>query len=243
MSQVAVAPRWAGEESLPTAREGAFSVGIVGADHGRIASLLAHGLRGRGHDVGSPADADEREVVLVVSTGPARIAELCRAAASPERRRAVVAVGEGGVDECIAALEAGADDYLRHPFTITELESRMRALVRRRRPRAPEHLVADDLVLEPAAMVASRGGAPIELTTGEFRVMAALLRARGRVVSREELHVAMGDTRRSAFASRAVDVCIHGLRDKVDRPFGTHSIETVRGSGYRTPRDVAVGRR
>jgi two-component system, OmpR family, response regulator len=232
-ARAAAAPRWVGDEPLPSAPAGAFCVAILGACHGHIAALLTEGLRGRGHAVRPTADAAEPEVVLVVSTGSARIAELCRTAVSPRAGRAVVAVGEGGVDECISALEAGADDYLRHPFTITELESRIRALVRRRRPRPPERLELDDLVLEPAAMAASREGVPIDLTTGEFRLMEALLRARGRVVDREELHVAMGNTRRSSFASRAVDVCIHGLRDKVDRPFGTNSIETVRGVGYR----------
>jgi two-component system, OmpR family, response regulator len=232
-SPAAVAPRWVGDDPLPTAPAGAFSVGILGASHGPIVALLAEGLRARGHDVHETTTPAEGEVVLVVSPGAARISGLCRAAVSPKAGRAVVAVGEGGVDECIAALDAGADDYLRHPFTITELESRMRALVRRRRGRPPERLVLDDLVLEPAGMAASRGGVPIELTTGEFRMMEALLRAKGRVVSREELHVAMGNTRRSEYTSRAVDVCIHGPRDKVDRPFGATSIDTVRGVGYR----------
>lgn len=212
---------------------GAFTVGILGARRGHIANVLAEGLRGRGHDVHVAAEAADREVVLVVAAGAARVAELCRAATSPRSGRSVVAVGEGGVEECISALEAGADDYLRHPFTITELESRMRALVRRRRPLPVERLEEDGLVLEPAGMTASRDGVPLELTTGEFRIMEALLRARGGVVSRDELHLAMGTTRRSAFASRAVDVCIHALRDKIDRPFGTTSIDTVRGVGYR----------
>ena len=224
------ASRWSGEASPASG----LSVAIVGSRHGRIAECIAEALRCRGHDVQAAGDdAGGREVVLAVATGTARLTELCRAAALPRGERAVVAVGEGGVEECIAALEAGADDYLRHPFAVTELESRMRALVRRRRRQVPERLLLGDLVLEPEAMAVSRGGTPIDLTAGEFRVMEMLLRARGRVVGREELHGAMGSVRRSLLASRTVDVCIHALRDKLDRPFGTISIDTVRGVGYR----------
>lgn len=232
-TQIGGTRRWVRAGPPPPAPGGPLCVGILGARHGSIATALAEGLRGRGHEVNAAADAADREVVLVVAGDTARVVELCRSATSPRLGRSVVAVGEGGVDECISALDAGADDYLRHPFAIAELESRMRALVRRRRPRPPERLERDGLALEPAAMTASRDGVPLELTTGEFRVMEALLRANGRVVGREDLHLALGNTRRSMFASRAVDVCIHGLRGKVDRPFGTSSIDTVRGVGYR----------
>jgi DNA-binding response OmpR family regulator len=108
----------------------------------------------------------------------------------------------------------------------------MRAVLRRRRARPVERLALGDLVLEPSTMSAWRADRPIDLTTGEFRVLEALLRNPNRVMDRRELHRATGSARRFT-ASRTVDVCIHSLREKVDRPFGRDSIATVRGVGYR----------
>jgi len=211
-------------------RPAGLDIGVVASASGAAASGLVAELRSRGHRVTDAAAAPE--VLLVIGPGAAAgLASVCRTVRAANPRAVVMAVGAGGVDECIAALEAGTDDYVAHPCTAAELESRMRAVLRRRRARPVERLALDDLVLEPSTMSAWRADRLIDLTTGEFRVLEALLRNPNRVLDRRELHRATGSAR--FMASRVVDVCIHSLREKVDRPFGRDSIATVRGVGYR----------
>jgi two-component system OmpR family response regulator len=210
-----------------------LDVGVVGHGSEVIASENAEELRSRGHRVTDTGCAGRPEVLLVAGAGGCGdLAPFCRTVRAAHPATAVMALGGGGVDECVAALEAGMDDYVAYPCTAAELESRMRAVLRRRRARPVERLALDDLVLEPSTMSAWRAGRPLDLTTGEFRVLEALLRNPNRVMDRGELHRATGSARRF-MASRTVDVCIHSLRQKVDRPFGRDSIATIRGVGYR----------
>lgn len=215
---------------------------LLACEHGSVAAgdELRSSLRVRGHRValrGFPlpeAATSPRPdaVVLVGATGRGDLSSYCGRLREAIGDAALVAVGTERVRAAIAALDAGADDYVVHPCGIVELETRLRAILRRRRAEPDERLAAGDLVLEPATLRAWRGAAPVALTPGEFRVLAALLRRRGRVMSREELAAAAGSSR-AAPASRSVDVCIHSLRRKIDRPFGRREIETVRGIGYR----------
>ena len=136
------------------------------------------------------------------------------------------------VPDRVAGLDAGADDYLVKPFSFSELFARLRALLRRGSTERPTILRSDDLTLDPATRTVSRGAARIELTAREFALLELLLRHQGEVLTRSRILEGVWD-----FAydgdSNVVDVYVRYLREKVDRPFGRHSIETVRGSGYR----------
>jgi two-component system OmpR family response regulator len=140
------------------------------------------------------------------------------------------------VADRVGGLDAGADDYLLKPFSFAELLARLRALVRRAPAERPTLLEAGDLRLDPAARRAWRGETELELSTKEFALLELLLRRRGEALSRGQLLEGAWEL---GFESRSnlVDVYVRYLRDKIDRPFGRNSIETVRGVGYRLRKD------
>jgi len=138
----------------------------------------------------------------------------------------------GGVDDRVQGLDAGADDYLPKPFAFEELAARLRALVRRGPGERPAVLDVGDLTLDPATREVRRGDAPIELTAKEFALLECFMRRPGEVLSRTELIDHVWDLAYDG-GSNVVDVYVRYLREKVDRPFGRHSIETIRGAGYR----------
>jgi two-component system OmpR family response regulator len=129
-------------------------------------------------------------------------------------------------------LDLGADDYLTKPFAYPVLLARMRALLRRGGKPRPALLTAGDLTMDPATRVVRRAGQTVNLTPGELAVLEYLLRAGGRAVSKTELLEHCWDEN-SESDPGVVEVRIHHLRRKVDEPFGSRLIETVRGAGYR----------
>lgn len=136
-----------------------------------------------------------------------------------------------GVDQRIAGLDAGADDYLTKPFDFGELLARLRALTRRRGDDPPPRLVVGDLVIDTLRHTARRGAREIPLTATEFAFVVYMARNAGRVVSRAELlsHV-WGDTR--ATFSNILDVYASRLRHKIDDGEAVAFFSTVRGSGF-----------
>lgn len=136
------------------------------------------------------------------------------------------------VPDRVRGLDVGADDYLIKPFDIEELRARVRALVRRTLGERPAVLTAGDLSLDPAARAVRRGNTPIPLAAKEFAVLECFMRHPGQVISRARVIEHVWDFA-SAGDSNVVDVYVRILREKIDRPFGTHSLETVRGAGYR----------
>lgn len=148
---------------------------------------------------------------------------------------------DGEHDEA-EALDTGADDYLRKPFSLVVLAARLRALARRGAPARPAVLTCGTLALDPALFAVTRNGETIDLSRREYAVLEALLRADGSVVSRGELldRVWGMDAEPS---SNVVDVYIRYLRQKVDDPFTADGaapiIATVRGAGYRLISDAA----
>jgi two-component system OmpR family response regulator len=137
-----------------------------------------------------------------------------------------------GVDDRIAGLDAGADDYLPKPFSFAELLARLRALARRGAVERPVVLEAGDLRLDPATREAWRGDTRVELSPKEFALLETFMRRPGQVLSRYQLLEHAWDY---AYENRSnvIDVYVRYLRAKIDRPFGRASLETVRGAGYR----------
>lgn len=137
-----------------------------------------------------------------------------------------------GVDDRVTGLDAGADDYLTKPFSFAELLARLRSLARRGAAERPAVLEVGDLRLDPAARRVWRGEVEVTLSAKEFAVLEAFMRHPGDVLSRYQLLEHAWD---HAYENRSnvVDVYVRYLRDKIDRPFGRRSLETVRGAGYR----------
>jgi two-component system OmpR family response regulator len=136
------------------------------------------------------------------------------------------------IHDRVIGLDSGADDYLAKPFSFAELLARLRALARRPRDVQMPVLTAGNLRLDPAARTVHRGDVPIELTPKEFALLEKLIRRPGEAVSRFDLLESAWDDSYDN-RSNVVDVYIGYLRQKIDRPFGIESIQTVRGFGYR----------
>jgi two-component system, OmpR family, response regulator len=137
----------------------------------------------------------------------------------------------------VAGLDAGADDYLGKPFELDELLARLRALHRRGRGDESEELLqAGDLVLDARARRTRRGGLEIELSAREFDILRLLMERSGQLVTRLNIldEVWDGET---DLRSNVIDVHVASLRAKIDRPFGTETIKTLRGAGYRVDAD------
>jgi DNA-binding response OmpR family regulator len=158
--------------------------------------------------------------------------EVCRTLRSEEVWTPILMLTakDGEYDEA-DAFDLGADDYLRKPFSHVVLVARLRSLARRARPTPTANLTVDDLVVDPAAMTCSRQGKRIDLTPREFAVLTALLRRAPDVVAKQDLLDTVwgidfeGDP-------NIVEVYVGYLRRKIDRPFGTETVRTVRGVGF-----------
>jgi two-component system OmpR family response regulator len=216
---------------------------LVVEDEAKLAGLLRRGLEEEGHAVDLARGGDDAlwraaaaeydAVVLdVMLPGPDGF-EVCRRL----RERGVwtpvlMLTARDSVADRVAGLDAGADDYLAKPFSFAELLARLRALARRGTAERPAVLEVGDLRLDPAARRVWRGDVEVSLSAKEFGVLETLMRRPGRVLSRHELIEHAWD---AAYEHRSnvVDVYVRYLREKIDRPFGRRSLETVRGVGYR----------
>ncbi len=220
---------------------------LVIEDDVRMATAIRRGLRTEGivADVAARGDTalgmaratDYDALVLDVMLPGIDGFETCR------RLRAdgvwtpiIMLTARDGVEDRIRGLDEGADDYLTKPFSLAELLARVRALVRRGPVERPVVLTAGDLRLDPATREVWRGEREIELSAREFGLLEALMRRPGHVLSQTQLLDAAWDLgyRQN---SNVVEVYVRYLREKIDRPFGLASLETVRGAGYRLRKD------
>jgi two-component system, OmpR family, response regulator len=140
----------------------------------------------------------------------------------------------------VAGLDGGADDYLVKPFVFAELVARLRALGRRGRVERAKVLQAGDLTLDPSTRAVRRGDTEISLSAKEYALLETFLRRPCQVLDRFQLLEHAWDNEYEN-RSNVVDVYVRYLREKVDRPFGVESIETVRGAGYRLRADGGRG--
>ena len=224
---------------------------LVVEDGIKMASLIRRGLREegfaadvavKGEDALWMAGATEYDaIVLDVMLPGIDGFETCR------RLRAdgvwapvLMLTARDSVEDRVSGLDTGADDYLTKPFSFAELLARLRALARRGQVGRPTVLRAGDLYLDPAARSVGRGDTEVDLSAKEFALLETFMRNPGRVLDRLQLleHAWDYDYENR---SNVVDVYVRYLREKIDRPFGVQSIETVRGAGYRLRADGGVG--
>jgi two-component system OmpR family response regulator len=216
---------------------------LVVEDDVKLAGLIQRALREQGiladaaydgEDALWMADATPYDVIVLdVNLPGINGFETCRCLGdSGVRTPILMLTARAAIDDRVTGLDTGADDYLVKPFDITEMFARIRALGRRGPvPRGPV-LSIGDLSLDAATRVVSRGSTQIPLSTKEFQLLEVFMRRAGQVLSRYDLLEGAWDM---AYENRSnvVDVYVRYLRDKIDRPFGIQSIETVRGAGYR----------
>jgi two-component system OmpR family response regulator len=220
---------------------------LVVEDEKKLANLLARGLREEGYaadiaDRGEealwmagavPYDAIVLDVMLPGLDGYAVCRQLRKGGVwSP----VLMLTARDAVEDRVTGLDAGADDYLTKPFSFEELLARLRSLTRRAPVERPPVMAVGELRLDPAAHRAWRGETELELSAKEFALLELFMRRPGAVLTRGQLLEGAWDI---AFESRSnvVDVYVRYLREKIDRPFGCDSIETVRGVGYRLKAD------
>ncbi len=208
-----------------------------------IAALLRRSLEREGHAVdiaSSGEDAiwlgteNEHDVIIldVVIPGPDGI-EVTRTLRQRGRWAPILLLtARRSVEDRVAGLDAGADDYLPKPFAMAELHARVRALARRHVRERPAVLEVGDIRLDPATREVERAGQQVDLTPKEFSLLELFLQHPGEVLSRDRI-LEYGWDFAQRGRSNVVDVYVRYLREKVDRPFGRESIETVRGAGYR----------
>jgi two-component system OmpR family response regulator len=149
----------------------------------------------------------------------------------------IMLTARDAVEDRVRGLDAGADDYLTKPFSLAELLARLRALARRGPVERPATLTVGDLRLDPATRRTWRGEHEIHLSAREFALLEAFMRRPGQVLSQLQLLEAAWDYDYEN-RSNVVEVYVRYLREKIDRPFGAESIETVRGAGYRLREDA-----
>jgi DNA-binding response OmpR family regulator len=213
-------------------------------DEPEMRTMLRDGLREHGHAVAVASDgqdglslATEHEFDLIlldvllpgVNGYSVATALRSRAATLRERPFILMLTACDAEDQIIQGLECGADDYLTKPFSFLELLARIQATTR---PRMLIHRSAVDLDLDPFKQCAYRGSRQIALTPAEFRLLECLVRGAGQIVTRAAL-IASVWGRGHAATRGNVDTLVNALRNKIDLPFPTHLIHTVRGVGYR----------
>jgi len=222
---------------------------LVIEDDKRLAATLRRGLEAEGFSVDNALDGEEGfwlasenqydgillDIMLPNLNGFQVCAKLREAGIWTPILMLTAKHGE--LDEA-EALDTGADDYLTKPFSYVVLVAHVRALVRRGAVERPAVLASGDLTIDPATRSCHRDGAPIDLTSKELAIVEFLARRQGDVASKAEILEHAWDFAYDGDPS-VIEVHISNIRRKIDKPFGTNSLLTVRGAGYRL---VADGR-
>jgi len=216
---------------------------LVVEDEVRTAGLLRRGLCEEGNSVDIAADGpdavwrasefDYDAVVLDVMLPGYDGIEVCRKLRARGRWAPVLMLtARDDLATRVRGLDSGADDYLAKPFNFDELFARLRALIRRGAPERPALLHCGGLRLDPATRQAWRGETELALSPKEFALLELFLRHPGQVLTRTRILEHIWDYTYDG-VSNVVDQYVGYLRRKIDRPFGTAQLETVRGVGYR----------
>lgn len=216
---------------------------LIIEDDERLADALQRGLREHGHVVDTAGDGREGEalargggydaIVLDLNLPGRDGLEVLRSVrAAGETVPILIATSRDETEDVVAGLDAGADDYLRKPFALRELEARLRSVARRPPAGVQTVLSVGDLTFDLATFRARRGERTLELTAREIAFLEYFMRNAGRVLTRPMIENALWD-RESETGSNVVDVYVRRLRLKIDGPGEPALIHTVRGLGYR----------
>ncbi len=211
-------------------------------DESRVAGFIAKGLREQTYAVDVAADGEQAlyqaavnsydlvilDVMLPIKDGH----RVCRELRSRGFHAPILMLtARDAVDDRVAGLDSGADDYLTKPFDFKELLARLRALLRRGVEVRPAVLKVDDLRLDTGKHIASRSGRPVSLTAKEYALLEFLVLNEGRVVGREQIAQHVWDESFDPL-SNVIDVYIKRLRTKLESGAGRRLIHTRRGEGY-----------
>ena len=220
---------------------------LIVEDEIKMASLIRRGLREEGYAADVAINGEDAlwmaqathydAIVLDVMLPSLDGFDTCsRLRAEGVQAPVLMLTARDAVEDRVTGLDRGADDYLTKPFSFVELLARLRALGRRGPVDRPTVLKVGDLRLDPATKQVWRGVTEVPLSTKEFSLLETFMRRPGEVLSRYRLleHAWSYDYENR---SNVVDVYVRYLREKIDRPFGVRSLETVRGSGYRLRQD------
>jgi two-component system OmpR family response regulator len=196
---------------------------------GFVVEVVLDGLAGFHAAVGGRFDVLVLDIMLPSKSGYDIVRDLRSAAVWTP---VLMLSAKDGEYDLADAFDLGADDYLIKPFSFVVLIARLRALLRRGAPQRPAVLTVDDLALDPARHQVTRGGVEVDLTPREYGMLEFLMRHAGAVVSKQEILQSVWDINYEG-DDNIIEVYVGYLRRKLDVPFGTHTIHTVRGIGYR----------
>ncbi|HEX9091008.1 MAG TPA: response regulator transcription factor [Anaerolineales bacterium] len=216
---------------------------LLAEDNQRLSKALKLSLEEAGYVVDAAADGEEGQdlaeltpydaIILDIMLPKRDGLEVCKNLRKQRMRTPILLLtARDAVEDRVRGLDSGADDYLVKPFSLEELEARLRALLRRDAPDKNGLLTAADLELDPATHITRRAGIAIELTSKEYALLEYMMRNPNWLITREMAERHVWDYG-GASASNLVDVYIRRLRRKLDDPFEVKLIETIRGFGYR----------
>ncbi|GAC1578729.1 MAG: response regulator transcription factor [Candidatus Elarobacter sp.] len=222
---------------------------LVVEDDPSLADVLRRGLAEDGHVVDVEHDGPAGEAVarlggydaivldvMLPGKDGLRVTQALRAAG--DRTPILILTARDTVDDTVAGLNAGADDYLRKPFVFDELEARLRSITRRDSAPVRDVLQVDDLVMDLRARTVMRGARDVPLSARETAFLEYLMRNAGRLVTRAMMEDALWERERDT-ASNVIEVYVRRLRVKLTAGGEPQLIQTVRGAGYRFGRDSA----
>lgn len=215
---------------------------LIVEDNKRLARSLQQGLKPlyavdmvhSGHEGVLKAERIDYDAVLLDLNLPDLSGEeVCRELRRRERTMPIIVLsGRDLLNDKVSLLDMGADDYMTKPFNLLEVTARLRAVMRRTSGSTNTEIIVGDLVLDPAARSLRRKSSIITLRRKEFDLFEYMMRHAGQTLTRAMILEHVWDMNEDLWAN-VVDVHVKHLRDKIDRPFGTHVIQTVHGVGYK----------
>jgi len=215
---------------------------LLAEDEARVAAFIAKGLREQAYAVDVAPDGAQAAYLASVNEYDLLILDVmlprkdgravCRELRAAGLRTPILMLtARDAIDDRVAGLDAGADDYLTKPFDFKELLARLRALLRRPREVRPASLRVDDLTIDTASHRVTRAGRQLSLTAKEYALLEFLVRNQERVLRRDEIAEHVWDESFDAF-SNVIDVYVRRLRGKLEAGAGRRLIRTRRGEGY-----------
>lgn len=215
---------------------------LVVEDERKLARFLKHGLEEEQYAVDLAYDGEEGWYLSQVNDYDLMVLDimlpkidgltLCRKMRAAQQLTPIILLtARDAVEDRVSGLDQGADDYLVKPFAFAELLARIRALLRRQRDSVTVQLQVADLVLDPARHRVSRTGVSIDLTAKEYALLEYLMRHSGEVVTRTQITEHVWDQQFET-DTNVIEVYISYLRQKIDQPYASKLLHTVRGMGY-----------